>query len=339
MNTEKQVINVVKQLKKTRITDIIENLPEKRSRQWISTVLHKLTDEKKVFSKKEGRNIFYTLPNNKNLLGNTLKISLNNKDLEEDIIFEKLKQQLPILTNLNEDLDSILYYTFTEILNNAIEHSNSDDIHIVLGEENNNIIFEITDTGIGIFNNIKQKKKLSNNLEAIQELLKGKTTTMPHSHTGQGVFFTSKIADLFIIDSFNHRLIIDNNVNDIFIEDIQTNKGTKVRFEISNQSKHHLNDVFNEYQAEPDSFAFDKTKILIKLYNAGTIYISRSQARRLTHNLHKFNKIVLDFKDIKVIGQAFTDEIFRVFAHKYPHIVLETINASKTVDFMINRVQ
>jgi hypothetical protein len=42
---------------------------------------------------------------------------------------------------------------------------------------------------------------LKNHLEAIQDLLKGKQTTMPKSHSGEGIFFTSKIADNLTISS------------------------------------------------------------------------------------------------------------------------------------------
>ena len=52
--------------------------------------------------------------------------------------------------------------------------------------------FIVNDSGIGIFRNIMQKRNLKSELEAIQDLMKGKTTTMPESHSGEGIFFTSK---------------------------------------------------------------------------------------------------------------------------------------------------
>jgi hypothetical protein len=55
-------------------------------------------------------------------------------------------------------------------------------------------------------------------------------------------------------------------------------------------------------------------------------------------NLEKFKLIVLDFDEIKTIGQAFADEVFRVFQSKHPKIKIKPVNTSETVKFMINRV-
>jgi ERCC4-type nuclease len=58
-------------------------------------------------------------------------------------------------------------------------------------------------------------------MEAIQDILKGKTTTMPKSHSGQGIFFTSKSGDLFILDSFGYQVIVDNKIPDVFVKTVK----------------------------------------------------------------------------------------------------------------------
>ncbi|GAH25948.1 unnamed protein product, partial [marine sediment metagenome] len=77
------------------------------------------------------------------------------------------------------------------MLNNAIEHSESKKVEIIIERRKNNIIFEVRDWGVGIFNNIMNKKGLSSEMDAIQDLLKGKQTTAPSYHSGEGIFFTS----------------------------------------------------------------------------------------------------------------------------------------------------
>jgi len=338
-DTTKQILNTIEKLKKASVIDIVKNLPEKKSRQWVSTLLNKLTNNNKLLRAKFGRYVFYVLPKNKDLLSKSVTKKLINKDLQEDQVLEKIRSEVPFLSSQRENVDSIIYYAFTEMLNNAIEHSNSKSISIKMESMEDKLSFEIIDRGIGAFKNIMQVKKMDSELDAIQELLKGKTTTLPHSHSGEGIFFTSKIADVFILDSFGYRLRVDNTINDIFIEEIKNNIGTKVRFEIQQNSNKHLSEVFKEYQSKAGSFSFDKTKVHIKLYIAGTVYISRSQARRLLLNLNKYKVIVLDFKGIKTIGQAFADEIFRVFSLKYPKIEIRPINMNQTVSFMIDRVR
>jgi anti-sigma regulatory factor (Ser/Thr protein kinase)/uncharacterized protein (DUF1330 family) len=295
--------------------------------------------EGKLVRSREGRFVFFVLPTHLDLIGKKIERRFVNKSLDEDIIFDELNIQIPFINTLKEDVHSIIRYAFTEMVNNAIEHSQSFGIEITLEEIDSKIIFEVRDSGIGAFKNIMQKKHLASELEAIQELLKGKTTTLPHSHSGEGIFFTSKIADIFILDSFEYRLRVDNTINDVFVEKIGAFTGTRVRFELNKDSKKHLNDIFFEYQAEPDSYSFDKTKVHVKLFKAGTVYISRSQARRLMANLEKFKLIILDFEGIDTIGQAFADEVFRVFLSKNPKIKIEAINTSETVTFMIGRVQ
>lgn len=337
--TQEQIVKIVTKLQKANVTKIVENLPDKKTRSWVSTQLNELARADALVRSKEGMSVYYAIPEKIGLLSKQIRKSYINKSLKEDIIYDEIKEKTPIFKGLNEDVESILNYAFTEMFNNAIEHSDSKKIEILFNEIDGRIAFEVRDYGIGVFKNIMQKKNLESELEAIQELSKGKTTTLPHSHSGEGIFFTSKIADLFILDSYEYRLRVDNIINDLFVEKISSLTGTCVRFEITRNSKKHISDIFREYEAEPGSHSFDKTKVHIKLFKAGTIYISRSQARRLMLNLEKFKLVILDFEGIETVGQAFADEVFRVFISKHPNIEIKPINMKETVKFMIDRVE
>ena len=52
-----------------------------------------------------------------------------------------------------------------------------------------------------------------------------------------------------------------------------------------------------------------------------------------------FSEVLLDFDGIKTIGQAFADEIFRVFARKNPDIDIVVINTNDQIRKMISRAQ
>jgi hypothetical protein len=137
-------------------------------------------------------------------------------------------------------------------------------------------------------------------------------------------------------------LTVNNELPDVFMQKInKLKRGTRVTFKLSTSSSLHLNDVFNKYTnigAESD-YGFDKTEVRIKLYTIAGIHISRSQARRVLTGLEKFKVILFDFDKVPVIGQAFADEIFRVFHRKYPDIKLETENMDEGVKFMVERAQ
>jgi len=267
----------------------------------------------------------------------TVRKKLTNKNIFEDIIFADVRKNSGIFLTMPKNVISIIEYAFTEMLNNAIEHSNSEKIEINIFRDNQNIKFKVIDKGVGIFNHLMIKRKLNSELEAIQDLLKGKQTTAPKEHSGEGIFFTSKSADVLVIQSGRKKLTFHNLLDDIFIDDIKNCQGTKVNFTISNKSKRDLNSIFKKYTN--DYFVFERTRVVVKLYKMGSNYISRSQARRIVFGLEKFNKIILDFAKVKSVGQAFADEIFRVWKNKHKNIKILYENANENIDFMIKRAK
>ena len=260
---------------------------------------------------------------------------LHNKNLEEHIVLEEIKKNTGIFLNISEQIAQTVSYAFSEMLNNAIEHSQSPVITIEMKKDTDHIHFKVIDKGIGIFKNIIQKKQLQNELEAIQDLEKGKLTTAPQAHSGEGIFFTSKIADIMIIQSGSKQLMFNNLLDDVFVKDIKNTLGTKVSFSLALHSSKNISDIFAQYT--DDSFQFSKTKVTVKLSALGAEYISRSQARRIVSGLDKFKTVVLNFKGIHFVGQGFADEIFRVWKKSFPHITIIPEHANDTIQCMIKR--
>ena len=262
---------------------------------------------------------------------------LRNRDLTEDIVLDQIKSESMIFSDLPSNIDSITAYAFTEMLNNAIEHSQTDLVDIVFERTGERVWFDISDKGIGIFNNIQQKKGLKTDLEAIQDLIKGKETTAPAFHSGEGIFFTSKLGDRLTIKSSQKSLVFDNIISDIFIKDLRRPvKGTKVFFSINLDSRKSISDVFDQYTGE--SFEFSKTEVKVKLFQEDVEYISRSQARRILTGLEKFKSVELDFAGIKTIGQGFADEVFRVWQSQHADIKIIPKNMLQNVQFMVKHV-
>jgi anti-sigma regulatory factor (Ser/Thr protein kinase) len=257
-------------------------------------------------------------------------------NLKEDVVFQNIDRYLNLQKNSRQNVFEILQYAFTEMLNNAIDHSESNTCLVEAKIDSYNIEFLIRDFGIGIFYSIFTKFGLQDEYEAVGELLKGKTTTMSERHSGEGIFFTSKSLEISSYRSHRTNLIFDNSKNDIYVDQQKFITGTEVKMQISRYSKKSLSSIFNEYAPEEYEYSFQKTKVQIKLYLK--IIISRSEARRLLAGLNKFSEIILDFKDVSKIGQGFADEIFRVFQNRYPHIVIQTENVSPAISQMIKHV-
>ena len=97
-------------------------------------------------------------------------------------------------------------YAFSEMINNVMDHSQAENVKIIIEQDYINTHVAILDDGIGIFKKIKEHFGFSTLDEAICELFKGKLTTDMENHSGEGIFFSSKMMDGFFIVSSGRKL-------------------------------------------------------------------------------------------------------------------------------------
>lgn len=332
------ILSLLRSQKEARAADIIKKTGF--SRTYVNRFFQDLRDEGRIVLIGKANRAHYVLADNdavRTSKVNILSITkiVRNKDISEDTVLSGIKQNTGIFDGISRNVSGIAGYAFSEMLNNAIEHSGSRFIKIEMKRDGDCITFGVADKGVGIFNNIRKKKNLASNMEAIQDLLKGKQTTSPEAHSGEGIFFTSRVADILTIRSSKKKLVFNNLLADVFIKDIRRTAGTKVNFSVNVKTKKRLDDIFKKYT--DSSFEFSKTSVIIRLYRMGSECISRSQARRIEAGLEKFKTIILDFKGMDTIGQAFADEIFRVWRSNHPRIDVISKNANDNVEFMIKR--
>ncbi|MCP4469403.1 MAG: DUF4325 domain-containing protein [Gammaproteobacteria bacterium] len=260
--------------------------------------------------------------------------TLRLANLDESAVYDGLATTLNLKSVLSFDQESIVHYGFTEMLNNAIDHSKTDKCEIAVSLDAAKIEFKIRDRGIGVFHSIASRFSLEDEHAAMIELIKGKTTTMPDAHSGEGIFFTSNAADKFTLRSHNMQLVWDKFKDDVFVSQPRYSKGTLVHFVLSRSSRTKLETVFSRFAPKEFDFEFSKTKFMIKLLKPE--YISRSEAKRLVVNLDKFREVELDFKNVSQLGQGFADEVFRIFASKNPQTALKVSNANSSIQAMIS---
>lgn len=263
--------------------------------------------------------------------------------LDEDTVLRR--DISPILQGVSQTVRSVFTYVFTEMLNNAIDHSEGDAAAIHAYRNASVVGCFITDNGVGIFTKIQKAMGLDEKRFAILELAKGKFTTDPSSHTGEGVFFSSKVADRFYIFSDDLAFVGDNcrgEAEPVIMDRLsEISHGTRVCFEVALNRTLTFADIANRYSEAPDDYGFSKTIVPVKLLEyreANPMFVSRSQAKRLLARFDRFKNIVLDFADIDEIGQGFADEVFRVFASAHPDSSITYINAGPLVERMIKHV-
>lgn len=232
-----------------------------------------------------------------------------------------------------------LEYAFAEMANNAFSHSEGETVKIYCSKNGCDVSFLIRDDGVGIFRKIADTFQLPERSFAVLELAKGGCTTDPHKHSGEGVFFSSRVVDRFVISSDGIDFFGPTEERLPVAEqrplDEPTDKGTTVYMSIDYDHAQPSSSVFAKFtDSKDDNRGFTDTIIPVRLasYGPGSqTVISRSQGRRLMARVERFKHIVLDFTDVSEIGQGFADEVFRVFLEQHPGCKIMIIEANQDV--------
>jgi arginine repressor len=268
------------------------------------------------------------------------RFGLSTIGLQEDVVWrEKVS---PLLVDIPENVRTICNHGFTEMLNNAIDHSESDSVHISVIVDSANIYLWIRDFGIGIFKKLMRDLHLHDARHALLELSKGKlTTAAAGGHSGQGIFFTSRIFDEYMFWANGFSFCRFGKDDDwLFESKDDDSTGTLIMMKISRRAIQTANEIMSQYASELHDYGFTKTHVPLMLAKyEGEQLVSRSQAKRLLLRIDQFKHVLLDFKGIATIGQAFADQIFRVFQGEHPEILITPMNENDEVGNMINRAR
>ena len=259
----------------------------------------------------------------------------------ETRVFER--HILPMLSELPRNVQGIWEYLCGEMINNVIDHSEAETLEIEVRRDALQTTVRLTDDGVGIFEKIRRGFALDSLDEAVSELFKGKLTTDAAHHSGEGVFFSSRLADTFVIVSsgrvFTHNRFEEDELRRLTSQTAEdkpeTNPGTTVVMTLANDSRKQAKDVFDLF-ADPDG-GFTKTRIPLANYFESSP-VSRSQAKRLVSRLDRFQEVELDFSGIEWIGQGFAHELFVVFAKSHPEVRLIPLHMNEDVKKMHTHV-
>lgn len=336
MNTDDQIKRLLAKMHSMSGTSLANAVGV--SRQAISKQLRKMVSDGTVVKHGTTKGATFQLAQSRTRTPrhNSQKRSFTLKGLQEDRVFSEFSEFLDLRKKVSGSTFEITNYAFTELLNNAIDHSKSPKCTVEFTLDDYSVSFTVADYGIGVFHSIQSKFKLEDENAAIAELLKGKTTTMSKGHSGEGIFFTSRLADEMRLRSHQASLVFGKAEEDSRIEACRFIKGTEVHFLLSRRSKKKLNDVFQEFGPANHDYNFVKTHILVTLQT--TECVSRSSAKRMLARLDKFKEIVLDFKNVQTVGQGFADEVFRVFLERSPDVTIRIHNLKQAIQPIVKHV-
>jgi anti-sigma regulatory factor (Ser/Thr protein kinase) len=249
---------------------------------------------------------------------------------------------LPFLEDLPKNVLGVCRYGFTEMLNNVIDHSASAKCSIFIRRNYADVGILIRDYGIGIFKKIQRDFGLEDARDALLELSKGKLTSDKARHSGEGIYFTSRMFDRFQLASGD--LFYDRNRREDDNWLIETGDrgapaaGTRVYLGISTNIDWSAEDVFEKYTGNKAGFRRTHVPVKLGLYQDDEL-VSRSQAKRILARSENFSEVLLDFDGVQYIGQPFADEIFRVFKLDHPDIAVRAVRANSKIIKMIDYVK
>jgi anti-sigma regulatory factor (Ser/Thr protein kinase) len=251
-----------------------------------------------------------------------------------------------LMRTLPDNVAHLANIALTEILSNAIEHSQAGNLlvgaHVdaLAGETGATLQMVVADDGVGIFRQISQTMGLFDDRLALLELAKGKLSTAA-GHSGLGVFVSARMLDRLVIESRGHTfdLIPSHHALpqfewvDIGKELKAFDHGTVVRMALAVNTTRAAQDVYRVFFApdETGREALHTTEVPVRMAQLGGQLVSRSQARWVVERALQFKSLVLDFEGVAMVGQGFTDEVFRVFATANPQVKLIVKNAAPAV--------
>ncbi|MCY4388187.1 MAG: DUF4325 domain-containing protein [Desulfurellaceae bacterium] len=302
------------------------------SRQAVNTHISRLVREGLLTARGATRNRRYSLAI---LREELFEVPLTDETAEH-IVWQKEVE--PLLSDIPKTARDIWHYGFTEMLNNAIDHSSGTRVMIEMKRTVRAVNVMLSDDGEGIFRKIQKALALEDERHAVLELAKGKFTTDPDHHTGEGIFFTSRMFDKFTLLAgnvyFSHK---SPGNEDWILENRDQRSGTAAFLELYNDTERTTRDIFDQFTVDSD-YGFSKTIVPVDLVQYGDAsLISRSQAKRLLTRFDRFRTVILDFKGVEQVGQGFADEVFRVFTRANPTVHLVPINENIQVHTMIRR--
>ncbi len=237
-------------------------------------------------------------------------------------------------------VNRMVQHAFCELLNNAIDHSGGTHVTVSLRQTAGHAQLLVSDNGHGLFRNIAKAFAIDNPQAAMLELSKGKLTSQPLRHSGHGLFFTSRLADVFDLHaneaSFQKRAWDGQGWHP---QRALKHEGTSVYASFALDTPRTLDAVRRAHSLDGIGMGFERTVVPLRVITSAVTGLeSRAQARRIGARLSEFRRVELDFCGVPDIGHAFADELLRVLAREAPAVELVPVNMTPSVAAMVGSV-
>lgn len=258
--------------------------------------------------------------------------------LQEDLPWQR---DFAPFFDLSPNVVRLVQHAFSELLNNAVDHSGGTQVTVSVRQTAMHLQLLVSDDGIGVFGRIQRDFDIADPQVAMLELSKGKLTSAPDRHSGHGLFFTSRLADMFDLHAnqraFQYRGWDQRRWH---TGKPMPREGTSIFLAVALDTKRTLDELLRSHSADGAGYAFETTQVLLQLLTGAAIGLeSRAQAKRVASRLQRFRRAEVDFTGINDVGHGFADELFRVFTREHPALELVPVGMAPRVAAMVASVQ
>ena len=244
-------------------------------------------------------------------------------------------------------LQAMAQHAFTELVNNAIDHSGGSSVTVSMRQTPLQLQLLVSDDGVGLFRRVAEHFDVAEPALAMLELAKGKLTSDPDRHCGHGLFFTTQLADVFDLHAnaaaFQRRGWDGGRWHP---QRAATPTGTSIYLAMSLDTPRTLEQVLRAHSASGQGYGFERTRVPLALLGQpgpqGGLtrqLASRAEARRALARLDRFAIAEIDFTGVEQLGHGFADEMFRVQPKLHPRLQLQPVGMSGAVAAMVEAVR
>jgi anti-sigma regulatory factor (Ser/Thr protein kinase) len=230
---------------------------------------------------------------------------------------------------------------FTELLNNAIDHSGGSTVSVSMRQTPLHFQLLVSDNGCGLFERLAKRFDLSDPHLALLELCKGKLTSAPELHTGYGLFYTAQLADVFAIhaNGWAFQRHEWERVQWRTRRQSEQAPGTSLFMGLALDTQRQLDEVLRAQSADGKGYGFARTTVPLHLLaNQGSL-ASRAEAKRALARLPLFSRAVIDFAGVQDISPCFADEMFRIFRRDHPETRLVPVGMTPQIMQMVQSLR
>ncbi len=257
--------------------------------------------------------------------------------LQED---QAWRRDFAPLFALPANVQRLARHAFTELLNNAVDHSGGGQVTVSMRQTPLQLQLLVSDDGCGLFRRIEQRFAIPEPALAMLELSKGKLTSDPARHSGHGLFFTSRLADVFDI----HANAAAFQCRSWERQAWRTGRpaahhGTSVYVAIAIDTARTLDAVLQAHHGAAGHGLARTSVRLHLLAGADGVLASRAEARRAAARLAQFEHAEINFDGVTDVGHGFADELFRVFSGDHPGVELQATGMSPAVQAVVAGVR